>query len=134
MLYYRYKIQRKRKGNPREIEERKATGLCSRIFILYYSFCFRAKSERKVSRAAETVTEKRNMKSYGFFIQSLINTFKKSLGSLMPVNIGGQSIVEYNLVFIAFMLAVILVLGAKGEKIRGAFEGARDTAVERIKR
>jgi len=133
MLYYRYKIQRKRKGKPREIEERKATGLRSRFSIFYFS-AFKIKSERKVSRAAEAVTEKSGMESYGFFIKSLLNTFKKSLESLTPHSIGGQSIIEYSLIFIAFMLAVILVFGAQGQRIRGSFEGARDTAVERIKR
>ena len=74
------------------------------------------------------------MRSYGFFVQSLINTFKKSLETSHPSFTSGQSIIEYALIFVAFMLAVILVFGGQGQKIKGSFEGARDTAVERIKR
>ena len=78
MLYLDYDIKRKRKGKPQEIEARKATGLRSRVNFFHYS-CLEVKSERTVSRAAETVTEKRTMKSYGFFIESIPSILKKHL-------------------------------------------------------
>jgi hypothetical protein len=133
MLYLDYDIKRKRKGKPQEIEARKATGLRSRVnFFHYSSIC--VESERTVSRAAETVTGKRTMKSYGFFIESIPSTLKKYLKSRCNLLVGGQSIIEYSLVFVAFVLAVIFVFGLQGQRARTVFENARNAAVDEIKR
>jgi hypothetical protein len=133
MLYLDYDIKRKRKGQPQEIEARKATGLRSRVNFFHYS-CISVKSERTVSRAAETVTEKRAMKSYGFFIDSLNNTLRKFLISPLAHDNRGQNMIEYSLIFIAFVLGVAFVFGMQGQRAKRVFENARNTAVDQIKR
>ena len=127
VVYLDYNIRRKRKGKPQEIEARKATGLRPRVNFFHHSRIW-IKSERTVSRAAETVTEKKIMKSYGFFIESILNTFKKSLISVSVQGVRGQSMVEYTLIFVAFALGVVYFIA----RARTGFTGHFNSAVAHI--
>ncbi len=121
MLYLDYDSKRERKGKPQEIEARKATGLRS---VVSFFLC----NKSPVSRAAETVTERRVMKSYGFFIEGLNTTLKKILISATPQGARGQSMVEYTLLFIVFALGVVYFIA----RARTGFTGHFNSAVAHI--
>jgi len=123
MLYLDYDIKRERKGKPQEIGARKATGLRSRVKF-FDRICVEVNSERTVSRAAETVTEKRAMNSYGFFIKSFYGTLKERLMIISIQGVRGQSMVEYTLIFIAFALGVVYFIARAKTGFTGHFNSA----------